>query len=85
MAIAALTAIAAIPLSSISQHRSVARDLRPETAVDWLSFACTSVARILLVSCGITHALIGVRSVVLDYVHTRAGAWQPELLFVQLR
>jgi succinate dehydrogenase / fumarate reductase membrane anchor subunit len=30
---------------------------------------------VLVVLAGITHALIGVRSVVLDYVHTRARSW----------
>jgi succinate dehydrogenase / fumarate reductase membrane anchor subunit len=36
---------------------------------------------ILLVLAGITHALIGVRSVILDYVHTRARLLAAGLLF----
>ncbi len=65
-----LTAIALIPLSLYfaASILSLATSDR-KTAADWLSLA------------GITHALIGVRSVVLDYVHTRARLLAAELLF----
>ena len=48
----------------------VFRRLR-KTAADWLSLPVPALVAILVVLAGITHALIGVRSVVLDYVRTR--------------
>ena len=52
-----------------------------KTAVDWLSAPVPTLLVILVVVAGITHALIGVRSVILDYVHTRARLLAAELLF----
>jgi succinate dehydrogenase / fumarate reductase membrane anchor subunit len=77
-----LTAIALIPLclyfaTSILSLATAER----KTAVDWLSLPVPALLVILVVLAGITHALIGVRSVVLDYVHTRARLLAAELLF----
>jgi succinate dehydrogenase / fumarate reductase membrane anchor subunit len=68
-----LTAIALIPLSLYfaASILSLATSDR-KTAADWLSLPVPALLVILVVLAGITHALIGVRSVVLDYVHTRA-------------
>jgi succinate dehydrogenase / fumarate reductase, membrane anchor subunit len=77
-----LTAIALIPLSLYfaASILSLATADR-KTAVDWLASPVPALLVILLVLAGITHALIGVRSVVLDYVHTRARLLAAELLF----
>jgi len=42
-----------------------------KTAADWLALPVSTLLAILLVIAGISPALIGVRSVVLDNVHTR--------------
>ena len=77
-----LTAIALIPLSLyfVASILSLATSDRI-TAVDWLSSPVPALLVILVVLAGITHALIGVRSVALDYVHTRARLLAAELLF----
>jgi succinate dehydrogenase / fumarate reductase membrane anchor subunit len=77
-----LTAIAVIPLSLYfaASILSLANSDR-KTAADWLASPVPALLVILLVIAGITHALIGVRSVVLDYVHTRARLMAAELLF----
>jgi succinate dehydrogenase / fumarate reductase membrane anchor subunit len=77
-----LTAIALIPLSLyfVASILSLATSDRI-TAVDWLSSPVPALLVILVVLAGITHALIGVRSVILDYVHTRARLLAAELLF----
>ena len=71
-----LTAIAVIPLSLYfaASILSLATSDR-KTAADWLSLPVSALVAILVVLAGITHALIGVRSVVLDYVHTRIRSW----------
>jgi succinate dehydrogenase / fumarate reductase, membrane anchor subunit len=71
-----LTAIAVIPLSLYfaASVLSLATSDR-KTAADWLSLPVSALVVILVVLAGITHALIGVRSVVLDYVHTRTRSW----------
>jgi succinate dehydrogenase / fumarate reductase membrane anchor subunit len=68
-----LTAIAVIPLSLYfaASILSLATSDRM-AAADWLSLPVPALLVILVILAGITHALIGVRSVVLDYVHTRA-------------
>jgi succinate dehydrogenase / fumarate reductase membrane anchor subunit len=43
-----------------------------KTAADWLALPVLALLAILLVLARIAHALIGVRSVVLDYVHACA-------------
>ena len=77
-----LTAIAVIPLSLYfaASILSLATSDR-KTAADWLSLPVPALLVILVVLAGIMHALIGVRSVVLDYVHTRARLLAAELLF----
>src|SRR6201989_2392091 len=77
-----LTAMAPIPLSpyfSASILSLAASDRK--AAADWLSSPVPALLVILVVVAGITHALIGVRSVILDYVHTRARLLAAELLF----
>ena len=71
-----LTAIAVIPLSLYfaASVLSLATSDR-KTAADWISLPVSALVVILVVLAGITHALIGVRSVVLDYVHTRTRSW----------
>jgi succinate dehydrogenase / fumarate reductase membrane anchor subunit len=77
-----LTAIGLIPLSLYfaASILSLATSER-KTAADWLSLPVPALLVILVVLAGIMHALIGVRSVVLDYVHTRARLVAAELLF----
>jgi succinate dehydrogenase / fumarate reductase, membrane anchor subunit len=77
-----LTAIGLIPLSLYfaASILSLATSDR-KTAADWLSLPVPALLIILVVLAGIMHALIGVRSVVLDYVHTRARLLAAELLF----
>jgi succinate dehydrogenase / fumarate reductase, membrane anchor subunit len=73
-----LTAIAVIPLSLYfaASILSLATSDR-KTAADWLSLPVPALVAILVVLAGITHALIGVRSVVLDYAHTRTRRERP--------
>jgi succinate dehydrogenase / fumarate reductase membrane anchor subunit len=73
-----LTAIAVIPLSLYfaASFLTLATSDR-KTAADWLSSPVPALAAILVVLAGITHALIGVRSVVLGYVHTRTRRERP--------
>jgi succinate dehydrogenase / fumarate reductase, membrane anchor subunit len=77
-----LTAIALIPLSLyfVASILSLAT-LDRKTAADWLSSPVPALLVILFILAGITHALIGVRSVILDYVHKRARLLAAELLF----
>jgi succinate dehydrogenase / fumarate reductase membrane anchor subunit len=73
-----LTAIALIPLSlyfAASILSLVTSDRK--TTADWLSLPIPALVAILVVLVGITHALIGVRSVVFDYVHTRTRRERP--------
>jgi succinate dehydrogenase / fumarate reductase membrane anchor subunit len=76
-----LTAIAVIPLSLhfAASILSLATSDR-KTAADWLSLPVSVLVVILIVLVGITHALIGIHSVVLDYVHTRTRPLTAELL-----
>jgi len=77
-----LTAIALIPLSVYfaASILSLATSDR-KMAADWLSLPVPALLVILVVLAGTTHALIGVRSVILDYVHTRTRLLAAELLF----
>jgi succinate dehydrogenase membrane anchor subunit len=77
-----LTAIALIPLSLYfaASILSLATSDR-KTAADWLALPVPALLVILLVLAGITHALIGARSVLLDYVHTRGRLLAAEFLF----
>ena len=50
------------------------------TAAAWLASPVPALLVILFVLAGLAHALIGLRSVLLDYVHTRARLLAAELL-----
>ena len=50
------------------------------TAVAWLASPIPALLVILFVLAGLAHALIGLNSVLLDYVHTRARLLAAELL-----
>ena len=68
-----LTAIALIPLSLyfVASVLWLATSDRI-TAAAWLSSPVTALLVMLFVLAGLAHALVGLRSVFLDYVHTRA-------------
>jgi succinate dehydrogenase / fumarate reductase membrane anchor subunit len=76
-----LTAIALIPLGlyfAASVLRLATSD--QTTAAAWLASPVGALLVILFVLAGFAHALIGVQSVLLDYVHTRARLLAGELL-----
>jgi len=50
------------------------------TAAQWLSAPVPALLTILFVTALFTHALVGLRSVLVDYVHTRARVVAAELL-----
>src|ERR1700694_2672124 len=67
------TAIALIPLGlyfAASILRLATSD--QTTAVTWLASPVPALLVILFVLAGLAHALVGMRSVLADYVHTRA-------------
>ncbi len=68
-----LTAIALIPLSLyfVASVLWLATSDRI-TAAAWLASPVTALLVMLFVLAGLAHALAGLRSVFLDYVHTRA-------------
>jgi succinate dehydrogenase / fumarate reductase, membrane anchor subunit len=76
-----LTAIALIPLAlyfvasvlwlATSDHA---------TAAGWLSSPIPALLVMLFVIAGLTHALVGLRAVLLDYVHTRSRLVAADLL-----
>jgi succinate dehydrogenase / fumarate reductase membrane anchor subunit len=68
-----LTAIALIPLSLyfVASVLWLATSDRI-TAAAWLSSPVTALLVMLFVLAGLAHALVGLRSVFLDYVHTRS-------------
>ncbi|HUN95876.1 MAG TPA: succinate dehydrogenase, hydrophobic membrane anchor protein [Bradyrhizobium sp.] len=68
-----LTAIALIPLSLyfVASVLWLATSDNV-TAAAWLSSPVTALLVMLFVLAGLAHALVGLRSVFLDYVHTRA-------------
>ena len=76
-----LTALALIPLGlyfAASILRLATSDQM--TAAAWLASPVPALLVILFVLAGLTHALVGLRSVLLDYVHTRARLLAGELL-----
>ena len=76
-----LTALALIPLGlcfAASMLWLAKSD--QATAAAWLASPVPALLVILFVLAGIMHALIGIRSVFLDYVHTRARLLAAELL-----
>jgi succinate dehydrogenase / fumarate reductase membrane anchor subunit len=50
------------------------------TAATWLGSPVTALLIILFVLTGLVHMLVGLRSVYLDYVHTRAKLLLAELV-----
>jgi succinate dehydrogenase / fumarate reductase membrane anchor subunit len=68
-----LTAIALIPLGLyfVASVLWLATSDRI-TAAAWLSSPVTALLIMLFVLAGFAHALVGLRSVLLDYVHTRS-------------
>ena len=76
-----LTALALIPLSlyfAASLLRLATTDRL--TAARWLSSPVPALLIILCLLAGLAHMLIGLRSVLLDYVHTRARVLAAGLL-----
>jgi succinate dehydrogenase / fumarate reductase, membrane anchor subunit len=76
-----LTALALIPLGlyfAVSVLWLATSD--HATAAGWLSSPIPALLVILFVLAGLTHALVGLRSVLLDYVHTRARLLAAELI-----
>jgi succinate dehydrogenase / fumarate reductase membrane anchor subunit len=79
-----LTAIAVIRLSLYfaASILSLATADR-KTAADWVSLPVPALVVILILLVAVTHALIGFRSVVLDYAHTRTRRERP--MHVEIR
>jgi succinate dehydrogenase / fumarate reductase membrane anchor subunit len=76
-----LTAIALIPLGlyfAASMLRLATSDQM--TAAAWLASPIAALLVILFVLAGLAHAFVGLRSVLVDYVHTRARLLAAELL-----
>jgi succinate dehydrogenase / fumarate reductase membrane anchor subunit len=76
-----LTALALIPLG-LYFAASVLRlaTSNQTTAAAWLASPVPALLVILFVLAGLAHALVGLRSVLVDYVHTRARLLVAELL-----
>jgi succinate dehydrogenase / fumarate reductase, membrane anchor subunit len=76
-----LTAVALIPLGLyfVASILWLAKSDQA-TAAAWLASPVPAFLVIFFVLAGLTHALIGLRSVLLDYVHTRARLLAAELL-----
>ena len=76
-----LTAIALIPLGlyfAASMLWLATSDRM--TAAAWLASPVPALLVIMFVLAGLTHALVGLRAVLLDYVHTRGWLLAAELL-----
>ena len=76
-----LTAVALIPLG-LYFAASILWLAKSDQAMAaaWLASPVPALLVILFVLAGVTHALIGLRSVLLDYVHTRTRLLAAELL-----
>jgi succinate dehydrogenase / fumarate reductase membrane anchor subunit len=75
------TALALIPLGLYfvaSMVRLATSDQM--TAAQWLGSPAPALLTILMLAAGFAHAVVGLRSVLLDYVHTRARLIAAELL-----
>jgi succinate dehydrogenase / fumarate reductase membrane anchor subunit len=75
------TALALIPLGLYfvaSMVRLATSDQM--TAAQWLGSPAPALLTILMLAAGFVHAVVGLRSVLLDYVHTRARLVAAELL-----
>jgi succinate dehydrogenase / fumarate reductase membrane anchor subunit len=75
-----LTALALIPLGLCFAASILWLAKSDQAAAAWLASPAPALLVILFVLAGIMHALIGIRSVFLDYVHTRARLLAAELL-----
>ena len=76
-----LTAIALIPLGLYFAASILWLATSDQTtARAWLASPVPALLVILFVLAGLMHALVGLRSVLLDYVHTRARLLAAELL-----
>jgi succinate dehydrogenase / fumarate reductase membrane anchor subunit len=68
------TALALIPLGlyfvASMLHLATSSEL---TAEQWLASPVAALFLVLLLLAGLAHMLVGLRSIVLDYVHTRVG------------
>ena len=76
-----LTALALIPLG-LYFAGSILWLVKSDqvTAAAWLASPLPALLVILFVLAGFAHALVGLRSVLVDYVHTRAGLLAAALL-----
>ena len=76
-----LTALALIPLglyfAASILHLATSTRM---TAANWLASPVGALLVILFVLAGLAHMLVGLRSIFLDYVHTRARLMLAELL-----
>jgi succinate dehydrogenase / fumarate reductase membrane anchor subunit len=76
-----LTAIALIPLGLYFAASILRLATSPQiTAVAWLASPVGALLVILFVLAGLIHMTIGLRSVFLDYIHTRGRLLLAELL-----
>jgi succinate dehydrogenase / fumarate reductase membrane anchor subunit len=76
-----LTALALIPLGLyfvVSVLRLATSD--QVTAAAWIASPVGALLLILFVLAGLVHALVGLRSIVMDYVHSRARLLAAQLL-----
>ncbi len=75
------TALALIPLGLYFVASMVRLAVSDQlTAVQWLSSPVPALLTILFVAALFAHAVVGLRSVLVDYVHTRARLEAAELL-----
>jgi succinate dehydrogenase / fumarate reductase membrane anchor subunit len=76
-----VTALALIPLG-LYFVASIVRLATSDqmTAAQWLGSPAPALLMILMLAAGFAHAVVGLRSVLLDYVHTRARLVAAELL-----
>ena len=75
------TALALIPLALYFVASMLRLAVSDElTAAQWLSSPVPALLTILFVIALFAHAIVGLRSVLLDYVHTRARLLAAELL-----
>jgi len=76
-----LTALALIPLGLylVASLLRLATDDRV-TAAQWLASPVPALLMILLTLAALTHAVVGLRSVLLDYVHTQSRLYIASLL-----
>jgi succinate dehydrogenase / fumarate reductase membrane anchor subunit len=76
-----LTALALIPLGLylVASLLRLATDDRI-IAIKWLGSLAPALLMILLTLAGLTHAVVGLRSILIDYVHTQSRLFIASLL-----